>query len=506
MSNIIKRITSDIAKNTKALAKSGAREADEILGPLPTRFKKPKADDIIDVEALPDKSNTNWLKSLGIIGGTGAITAGMMSGGDDQPPMTPMNAQAPIPTPEPKAPVAALPAEETPLAALQKQLKPVGSPVPQASREPADKSLNIDLGEQSDHMAELKAAQGKRDSGVLANQLGKSAEIIGSAISGAKPVAQGIFDQNMKLAGQDVESFKEKMEAQKYDKNSPVSKAFKEYAKKLGVNITGDMSAADAEKIMPYIAKGFEAEENRKSRELTAQLARETMADNRAERRHQREETTSAKRSEKLEKYTFDARKEITSGGFAKQYANVNNAQKASGAITQFAKNPTGYSDYGTLMTSLKALQGDDSVVREAEIRLGMQAGSLFQSIQNTLQRAQNGQSLQPSQRDAILKAVNTLNDVSTSQYLSAIEPVLEQADELGLNRDHILPGNLRSAQKQKSEKQKASTEDKTPQSKQTDTPKSTERTVVKRGYNAKTNQTQLIYSDGSKEIIDGQQ
>ena len=29
-------------------------------------------------------------------------------------------------------------------------------------------------------------------------------------------------------------------------------------------------------------------------------------------------------------------------------------------------------------------------------------------------------------------------------------------------------------------------------------------KTVVKKGYNPKTNQTQLIYSDGSKEIVDG--
>jgi hypothetical protein len=29
---------------------------------------------------------------------------------------------------------------------------------------------------------------------------------------------------------------------------------------------------------------------------------------------------------------------------------------------------------------------------------------------------------------------------------------------------------------------------------------------VVKKGYNAKTNQTQLIYADGSKKIVDGAQ
>jgi len=39
-----------------------------------------------------------------------------------------------------------------------------------------------------------------------------------------------------------------------------------------------------------------------------------------------------------------------------------------------------------------------------------------------------------------------------------------------------------------------------------TDSPESTEsgKTVVKKGYNASTNQTQLIYSDGSKEVVEG--
>ena len=32
------------------------------------------------------------------------------------------------------------------------------------------------------------------------------------------------------------------------------------------------------------------------------------------------------------------------------------------------------------------------------------------------------------------------------------------------------------------------------------------QKTVVKKGYNSKTNQTQLIYSDGTKEIVNGKQ
>jgi hypothetical protein len=125
-------------------------------------------------------------------------------------------------------------------------------------------------------------------------------------------------------------------------------------------------------------------------------------------------------------------------------YANVNNAQKAAGSIAQFMQDPTGYSDYATLMGGLKALQGDESVVREAEIRLGMQAGSFKDTVTNQIEKLRSGKSLQPGQRQNILRSVQILREVATNQYKEGIQPLLEQADAAGIDHKLLLPGNIK--------------------------------------------------------------
>ena len=133
----------------------------------------------------------------------------------------------------------------------------------------------------------------------------------------------------------------------------------------------------------------------------------------------------------------------MTSGQYGKMFANVNNAQKAAGAIEQFMKDPTGYSDYATLMGGLKALQGDESVVREAEIRLGMQAGSFKEKVTNEIEKLRTGKSLQSGQRQNILKSVQILHDIALTQYRDGIRPILDQAEMEGIDPKLLIPGNV---------------------------------------------------------------
>lgn len=148
-------------------------------------------------------------------------------------------------------------------------------------------------------------------------------------------------------------------------------------------------------------------------------------------------------------KFVRDLRKEATSGVLGKQYATFSTSQRMSRALDEFQKDPSGYKDYATLMGGLKSLQGDESVVREAEIRMGMSATSLFDSLQNQLQKAANGKLLQPNQRKQMVDTIRILTDISKKQYMQSVQPILEQAEREGIDRELILPGSVLGQEKQ---------------------------------------------------------
>lgn len=148
-------------------------------------------------------------------------------------------------------------------------------------------------------------------------------------------------------------------------------------------------------------------------------------------------------------KFVRDLRKEATSGVLGKQYATFATSQRMSSALSEFQKDPSGYKDYATLMGGLKSLQGDESVVREAEVRMGMSATSLFDSLQNQLQKAANGKLLQPNQRKQMVDTIRILSDISKNQYMQSVQPILEQAEREGIDRELILPGSVLGQEKQ---------------------------------------------------------
>lgn len=115
-----------------------------------------------------------------------------------------------------------------------------------------------------------------------------------------------------------------------------------------------------------------------------------------------------------------------------------NTVSTVKNSISAFAQNPSGYSDYGTLMQSLKTLQGDTSVVREAEMRLGKGATSLINKAVNSLQEAIDGKSLQPSQRKQIIEVTNIMAGAYDNQYAKAAKPIYERAKRLNVNMNEV--------------------------------------------------------------------
>lgn len=302
---------------------------------------------------------------------------------------------------------------------------------PSSPREAANRVLTTGPSDRINTLANLEKSQAAREDSVLANKLGQAGELIGSAISRTKPIAQGLFQQNIKDADKIVTDFEARADKEKDDPNSSISKQAREFMKKFDTQLSPDVSFNDIQKIAPFALRGFEAEENRKARLEEVKLRSEAL-------KFSKEQALQAKTDAQKDKDIASYRKEVTTGERGKIYANYMTAQRARSALNEFSRDPNGYTDYATLMSGLKTLQGDQSVVREAEIRMGKNAASLFQKVENAIASALTGKQLQPEQRENIIKAVGTLADISKEQYKTSTKGVYNQAKRKGLPIEEI--------------------------------------------------------------------
>lgn len=126
----------------------------------------------------------------------------------------------------------------------------------------------------------LLAAQNAANNVRSVNQGSQGLDLISAGIAGlgsnsiVKPSGQALFKQQGEAGDKITADYKDAVVMEKHDPNSPVSKAIQKYAKKLGFDPKG-LSAADMEKVMPYVSKAFDAQENRKARkdELALRLS-----------------------------------------------------------------------------------------------------------------------------------------------------------------------------------------------------------------------------------------
>lgn len=170
-------------------------------------------------------------------------------------------------------------------------------------------------------------------------------------------------------------------------------------------------------------------------------------------------EKVDEKNKDQKDSMTQSFRKELTDGKKGELLMSYETAEASRKAFEEFRKSPSGYKDYATLMSGLKTLQGDNSVVREAEIRLGMNAASLPDKLKNYYSSLANGQSLTDGQRKEIASVVGTMADIHKKKYMNVIQPILEQAKEKGIDDKYILPSNLRNVTPEASAEYSASEE-----------------------------------------------
>lgn len=342
---------------------------------------------------------------------------------------------------------------------------------------------------------EMQEAIDRAERTELLAMLGKSASQIGSGIAtigaGQKiDVDSSGFDTLLKTAGSGISRVKEKQGFEKAkaelgdekamrDPKSEISRLVSDLAQKTGLIKPGqEVSAMSLKNSGVNLGTLLSTIEAGKARAEAARIARETKLEAKAD-----------KLDEQQRKFVQGLRKEATTGVLGKQYATYATGQRMAGSLEQFAKDPSGYKDYASLMGGLKSLQGDESVVREAEVRMGVGATSAINTALNYLDRLKSGKTLQPEQRQQMIDTIKILTEASKQQYLYSVQPILEQAQVEGIDPNLILSGSLSPKKAEKAQDNN-----------------SKEKTVVKKQYSASRNQTKLIFSDGSEEIVDGKQ
>jgi hypothetical protein len=247
------------------------------------------------------------------------------------------------------------------------------------------------------------------------------------------------------------------------------------------------------EKLLPFIFKEFEAQEGRKAR-------KEELGMRLTEMRASKEEARAARKaeketfSEKEQNIWMDHERESLKKSKAYQFASKISAAKNT--VQSALKNPSAFGDVATLYSAIRALD-PDSVVREGEVALARSGLGLWGEIETGLKRyGASPRLLNRKMLSDIKKYVDLLDDQAQKRYDIERQSSFAAAEAKGIPESKFgLIDPLTLLEQKEKSKQTSGESTQTLDSK---------KIVVKKGYNAQTNQTQLIYSDGSKEIVSG--
>lgn len=380
----------------------------------------------------------------------------------------------------------------------------------------------------------LKDAQDRRDQSQMWNQLGAIAERGAAGYAGIKPTQQETFKENMQIAQQAVDDVKDRIKQQGDDPNSPISKSFKKYlAKFSGEPVDPSMTANAGKETLPLVFKDYEAK-------LMQQTRKDMLADKLEERNFESQEKRDA--DEKKYKFLADERKATSK---EKALDRQSAAQlKTEEKQEQFdrkrldalgkaltSETASSRSAFGRGANNIRSAEAIEALTEQYKGRFDQmderQITELARSLDGLLSQGQSTVSgtthlLPKTAVGNVSKIVEYLRNVPTGQQQGAfVKRMLETVGrEKELAKDQIkraqgkILGPYKETLKRRPEDAKdilgphgleflIDDDGKQDASSKSDE-KAPEKKIVKKGYNAKTNQTQLIYDDGSSEIKDG--
>lgn len=233
------------------------------------------------------------LIAAGIGGGAAGTGALLMGGGGGQPPFPPSSNNATPPAEgETQQPQAAVPKQPV----ASKARMPSGTPSanmgdikarqdaaiaklgPETSEELPSQSL-LNFGSADQNKNELADVQQRQNMAELVNRLGKAGAYIGAGIARTPVVAPDEFDKNIAAAKNITQQYLDRKANEENDPNSGISKAFRDYVKKFGVNVTDGASAGQLKQVVPYIFKDFEAKQAQENHKQDIELQQQNRKD-----------------------------------------------------------------------------------------------------------------------------------------------------------------------------------------------------------------------------------
>lgn len=302
----------------------------------------------------------------------------------------------------------------------------------QVAKQTEEAALGKILGQKSEYedlLARYKDAEERQRLAQLGVSLGQAGERIGSALAMVKPGDQSFYEQQMKLAGEITDEFKEeeavRREGEKNDPKSETSVSMRNLLKEQGITVPENISAAFIEKQYPQFANI---------------LSRREAAKERAELRKERAEERADRKFDKLDSERKSLAIRLAPKIQNKQYETLSELQAQKSLIDEAVANPNPQRDTTMFYSFVKALD-PNSVVREGEIKFSQAARSIPSSVRGLFNKGFKGQMLLPEERKNIQDFMNQRLGLARSAWEASASPFLKQADEAKIDRELVAPG-----------------------------------------------------------------
>lgn len=266
---------------------------------------------------------------------------------------------------------------------------------------------------------QLKKAQTLSAIGKGVAGLSQAGNLIGSGLASmggaqVKPLPQEMFDKEAEQANQPFENLKQQLAVQGDDPNSDVSKAAQEYAKKLGINLPGPISANALFKIMPIQEKLQANKESAESRKDVAKYRADAIA-------AQRDATAAAREATQSDKKNKD---------------DINRIDKASKIIS--AETSSSRSAFGKAANTFRAGEALDQLAQQAQTQPGgLDKRQMAEVARNLDSMLSNGQP-SVSGMDKLLPRTSSGDIAGIEEYISNIPTGIEQQQFLQRAMDTV--------------------------------------------------------------------
>jgi len=256
---------------------------------------------------------------------------------------------------------------------------------------------------------QLMRARESENQGRLGAGLGEAAQRLGAAIAGVEVGDVSPWKQQAQAAEGRVKKVKElkdiQEEIRRNDPSSPESESARALLKDLGINVPKTVTAAFIEKNYQHfnlLASKREADARRKSEKEDA-------------------------KEEKLGSWIAGARRYATTGDLGKVRSRLIKAENSIDLFDKYSKgDPSGAKDLAGFFGFMKTIQQDDSVIREAEARLGLSLGSLSSRMKAKMARFFKGDMFSAEQRQEMLEVLKIQRDQLRQEYTIDLKPLYE--------------------------------------------------------------------------------